>query len=220
MESCIHRHESPEALLLSNFVCPGPFDDLVSIDCAAFMLGSSLSFVASSFPDQWTLDWSVMALPNVDRLPVASEVYEPRLRSSLARIRFGLFPPEIDPEASDRDTLISKVVLSVSFAHLCHIAECKSPSLIRQLPQIIEERERRRLVALNSQVPWDQRFNAKESSWHAVGIEESYIPGDSQNGNLGLACMPVSIYNTSADQEEARKREEASLTSKYNPQSP
>jgi len=218
MESCNHRRESQEALLLKSFCYQGPEGDLVSIECASYMLHFSLSFIASSFPDPWILDRSAKEIPIVDRLPFAGELPKPCIRTALARIQFGQSAPELDPTIADRDALISRIVLSVPFDNLCHVAAWRSPSLIRQLLQIIEERERRRLVALNSEVHWNQRRLGKETSWHAVGLQESYTPADPMTGALGLACTPVSIYSTQTDQEEARKRDEASLGLVENPQ--
>lgn len=211
MESCIHRRGSPEALLLGSFCYPGPEGDQISINSATFMLESSLSFIASSFPDSWILDRSARELPIVDRLPVAGELPKPRIRSKLARIQLGQLPPEVDPKVTDRDALLSSILLSVPFENLCYVVASKPPSLICQLPQVIEERERRRLVALNSEIHWNQRRLGKQTTWHAVGFQESFTPGDPNDGALGLACSPLSIYSAQTEEEDARKEDEASL---------
>ena len=197
--------------MLRSFSCLGPEGEIITIDCTTFMLGASLSFLASSFPDSWILDCSVNTLPIIDRLPVAGSLPKASLRSKLAGMQFGHFPPEMNREIADRHALISKIVLSVPLAHLCHIAAFESPAFVRQLPQVIEERERRRHVALNSDIDWQQRYLGKETSWHAVGIQESYTPTDLEDEVPILRGTLVSIYSNSGDQEEARKRDEASL---------
>ena len=217
MESCTHRRESPEALLLKSFSYSTPEGDLFSVDCATFMLDLSLSFMASSIPDSWILVPSARRLPIVDRLPVTSELPRSSVKSKLASIQFGQLPPEMDPKIVDYDALISSVVLSVPFANLCHIAAKKATSITRQLPQIIEERERRRLATLNSEAHWNQRRLGKETEWHAVGFQESHTQTDLNDRALGLSYAPVSIYSNPTDEEEAKKRDQAGRGLVQNP---
>ena len=211
MESSAHRRKSPEASLLHDFAYSTSDGDLYSVDCAKYLLDLSLGFFVSFFPDTWIFDRTARPLPVVDRLPVTGNgLISHGHKSKLASIQFGQRPPEVDPKVMGRDNLISSIVLSVPLPQLRLIALTKVPSLLRQLPQIIDERENRRLAALHSEVHWDQRRLAKETEWYAVGFRESYTETGPDDGALGLSCEPVSIYRTAADEEEARKSEQAS----------
>ena len=218
MESCVHRCESPEASLLQTFVYSTSDGELFSVDCAKFLLDLSLSFMFSSFPSDWVFDKTAKPLPIVDRLPVArNSPVSYCNKSKLASIQFGQRPPDVNPNSVDRDTLISSIVLSVPLAQLRLIAQANIPSVIGQLPQIVKERESRRLGILNSEIHWNQRRLAKETEWYAVGFQESYTQIGPDDGALGLSCVPVSTYRLSTDEEEARKRDQASQGLVQNP---
>ena len=190
---------------------------MFSVDCASYMLDLCLSFMASSIQDSWNLDRSVSRFPVVDRLPVIGQSSKPCTKSKLANIQFGQFPQMVDPKVADRDALISRILLALPFSALYHIA-ARTPSIISQLPQIIEERERRRLIALNSEVHWNDRLLGKETTWHAVGFRESYTPTDPHDGALGLNCTSVSLYRTPADEEDVKNQDQANQGLVQSPQ--
>ena len=165
----------------------------------------------SSFPGNWVFDTTARPLPIVDRLPMTGkDPISHCNKSKLASIQFGQRPPDMDLKIMDRDALISSIVLSVPLAQLRLIALAKTPSVIRQLPQIVQEREHRRLAALRSEMHWSQRRLAKDTEWYAVGFQESFTQMGPDDGALGLSCVPVLIYRTPMDEEEARKRDQAS----------
>lgn len=219
MESSIHRRESPEATLLQSFAYATPDGDLFSVDSAKSLLDHSLNFILASLPDSWTFDRSARPLPIVNRLPATGEPPNPRcVKSKLASIQFGQRPPEVNLKLMDRDALVSSIVLSVPLAQLRLLAVEKLSSIYSQLPQIVEERERRRLAALHSDVHWNQRRLAKGTEWYAVGFQEFYKNVDGNGGAPSLLSAPVSIYSNEIDEEEAKKRDEASRGMVQNPQ--
>ena len=171
------------------------------------MLNLSLGFMIAMFPDTWVFDRTAKPLEVVDRLPINSTISVPRGKTSgLSKIQFGQRPVAVDSQTSNLCTFVSSVILSIPTEQLRVITLASIPSVLRQLPQIIAEREHRRLAALNSDVPWDQRRLAKRREWHWVGLEEriSYPHGEL----MDYSCLPVSIYRTRADEKEAAIRDE------------
>lgn len=132
-----------------------------------------LQWMASNLDDSWEFDPSARPLAEVDRLPTTMESRSPLCKSRLSRIQFGDHPSEIHAKASDRNFLVSSIVLSLPFMALKYMLNLGSQPLLRQLNAIVKERERRRQIVLQSKsVPWTQRLAAKEHEWAEVGYTE------------------------------------------------
>ena len=132
-----------------------------------------LQWISSNLDDSWEFDPSARPLAEIDRLPTTAESRSPLSRSRLSRIQFGEHPSEIHAKASDRNVLVSSIVLSLPFMALKYMLNLRNQSLLRQLSAIVKERERRRQIVLQSKsVPWTQRFAAKEHEWAEVGYTE------------------------------------------------
>ena len=132
-----------------------------------------LQWMASNLDDSWEFDSSARPLADVDRLPTTAESRSPLFKSRLSRIQFGEHPSEIDAKASDRNHLISSIMLSLPFMALKYMFDLGSHPLLRQIPAIVKERERRRQIVLQSKsVPWSERLAAKEHEWAEVGYTE------------------------------------------------
>ena len=132
-----------------------------------------LQWIASKLDESWEFDPSARPLAEVDRLPTTAESRSPLSKSRLSRIQFGEHPSEIHAKASDRNVLVSSIVLSLPFVALKYTLNLGSQPLLRQLSTIVKERERRRQIVLQSKsVPWTQRFAAKEHEWAEVGYTE------------------------------------------------
>lgn len=132
-----------------------------------------LQWMASNLDDFWQFDPSARPLVEVDRLPTTAESRSPLFKSRLSRIQFGDHPSEMHVKANDRNSVVSSIVLSLPFVALKYMLDLGTQSLLRQIHAIVEERERRRQIVLQSKsVPWSQRLTAREHEWAEVGYTE------------------------------------------------
>ena len=132
-----------------------------------------LQWMASNLDDFWQFDPSARPLAEVDRLPTTVESRSPLFKSRLSRIQFGDHPSEMHAKANDRNFLVSSIVLSLPFVALKYMLDLGTQPLLHQLHAIVEERERRRQIVLQSKsVPWSQRLAAREHAWAEVGHTE------------------------------------------------
>lgn len=132
-----------------------------------------LQWIAANLDNSWEFDSSARPLAEVDRLPTTAESRSPLSRSRLSRIQFGDHPSEMHVKASDRTVLVSSIVLSLPFTAFKYILNLGSQPLLRQLHLIVNERERRREIVLQSKsVPWSERLAAREHEWVEVGYTE------------------------------------------------
>ena len=207
--SSLHCRGSAEADLLQPFAYSKRDGDCFSIDCARYLLELSLDFIIACFPDTWVFNRAAKALPMVDRLPGTFKGSVSRAKKSgLLRIQFGQRLPEAPSHLTDRNALISSILLSIPMEQLRIITSAKIPSVIRHMPQIIEEREHRRLAVLNSDVPWELRKLSEEGCWFWVGFKEFLVGNDFDDGQLNLSCSRVSIYRNSAEEKKAESQDE------------
>ena len=132
-----------------------------------------LQWMASNLDDSWHFDPSARPLAEVDRLPTTAESRSPLFKSRLSRIQFGDHPSEMHAKASDRNFLVSSIVLSLPFVALKYMLDAGTQPISRQIHAIVQERERRRQIVLQSKsVPWSQRLAARELEWAEVGYTE------------------------------------------------
>ena len=132
-----------------------------------------LQWIASNLDDFWHFDPSARPLAIVNRLPTTAESRSPLFKSRLSRIQFGDHPSELHAKASDRNFLVSSIVLSIPFTALKYLLDVGTEPILRQLYAIVKERETRRQVVLQSKsVPWSERLAAREHEWAEVGYTE------------------------------------------------
>ena len=132
-----------------------------------------LQWMASNIDEFWHFEPSARPLAEVDRLPTTAESRSPLFKSRLSRIQFGDHPSEMHVKASDRNSLVSSIVLSLPFTALKYMLDIGTQPILRQLHAIVKERERRRQIVLQSKsVPWSQRLAAREHEWAEVGYTE------------------------------------------------
>ena len=145
-----------------------------------------LQWLAFNLDDSWDFDSSARPLAEVDRLPATAESRSPLSKSRLSQIQFGDHPSELHAKASDRNVLVSSIVLSLPFMALRYLLKLGSRPLLRQVHAIVKERERRRQIVLQSKsVPWSQRLAAREYEWAEVGYTEWVETSD--DGKVALA---------------------------------
>ena len=145
-----------------------------------------LQWLAFNLDDSWDFDSSARPLAEVDRLPATAESRSPLSKSRLSQIQFGDHPSELHAKASDRNVLVSSIVLSLPFTALKYLLKLGSQPLLRQVHAIVKERERRRQIVLQSKsVPWHQRLAAREYEWAEVGYTEWVET--TGNGKVALA---------------------------------
>ncbi|KAI9823060.1 MAG: hypothetical protein M1832_002714 [Thelocarpon impressellum] len=146
---------------------------------ASALLHPALDFVIQNFPADFSLDPTAPPMALHPRLPqdsVAANV------ARLSAIRFGDHPAE-DSDAST--TTLSTVLLSLPFPLLKHVLEHarlgggsrgRATRSARQKAarDVVDERERRRTLALRSAV-LSARRHAEEAAWEAVGWKEGVV---------------------------------------------
>lgn len=166
--------------------------DIAEVRSALDLQTRCLQWMAANLGDFWHFDPSARPLAEVDRLPTTAESRSPLFKSRLSRIQFGDHPSEMHAKASDRNTLISSIVLSLPFMALKYMLDLGTQPILRQLHAIVKERERRRQIVLQSKsVPWSQRLAARDHEWAEVGYTEWVeAAGD---GQVTLARKPTGI---------------------------
>ena len=162
------------------------------------LLMHCLRFLTDHFPDFWKLDVSARPLADVDRLPVTAESQSPLSKSRLCTIQFGDRPSEATAKATDRNLLISSILLSLPHTWLDYLLKSVGEPISREITSIVKERERRRYVVLRSQsVSWEQRVAAKDYEWAEAGYEESVLT--SNDGEVTLSRKYTGIARDTAD---------------------
>ena len=147
----------------------GPF----GVDCADSLLLRCLRFIATHFPHSWDFDPTARPLPNVDRLPSTSESRSFLAKSRLSKIQFGNLPPEVATQPSSHDSFISSILLSLPFTSLKVLVDLENRAIKQRLQSIVEEREQRRGVLLQSLVDnAPQSEAAKHDGWSEVWYKE------------------------------------------------
>ena len=155
----------------------GPF----SLDYADSLLLRCLQFIATHFPYSWDFDHAARPLPYVDRLPTTSESKSSLAKSRLSRIQFGDLPPEMASQPSSHDSFISSILLSLPFKSLKILVDLENRAIKPCLQSIVEERERRRgifLQSLDAGAP--EREAARHNEWNELRHKEyvEYIQGE------------------------------------------
>ena len=153
--------------------------------CATDLLSYCLHFIARELPNAWKLDTKAQPLQDVDRLPITRESKSSHPTSHLSRIQFGDHPSEATTKSGDHHLLLSTIVLSLPFEWLEYLFT-EAPSFFGpQIPDVIEERERRRAIILSSgSVSLEEREAARDHAWAEAGWEESTQMG--ADGKLGI----------------------------------
>ena len=168
------------------------------------LLMHCLRFLTDSFPVSWSLDVSARPLPDVDRLPVTAESQSPLSKSRLCTIQFGDRPSEATAKSTDRNLLVSTILLSLPHIWLDYMLKSVGEPIRREITSIVKERERRRSIVLRSQsVSWEQRVAAKDYEWAEAGYEESVQTSD--DGEVTLSRRYTGIARDTADEGTATK---------------
>ncbi|KAL8725267.1 MAG: hypothetical protein Q9166_007469 [cf. Caloplaca sp. 2 TL-2023] len=118
---------------------------------ASELLLSCLYFVISNVSESIRLDLAAKPLIVINRFPLTPDSEAPSSRSHLSRIQFGNLPVQTEEPSSKDDTLTSRILLSLPFTHLKFIVDRVSLSVNTKVAEpVVQERERRRLRALNA----------------------------------------------------------------------
>ena len=166
------------------------------------LLMHCLRFITHNFPGSWQLDVSARPLADVDRLPVTPESRSPLSRSRFSGIQFGDLPSEAATKSTDRNTLISTILLSLPFIWLDYLLKSVEEPIRQNLTFIVKERERRRQIVLQSEgIAWEQREASKDYEWAEAGYEESVEK--SQEGELKLSRTYTGIARHKLDDNTA-----------------
>ena len=168
------------------------------------LLMHCLRFLTDSFPVSWSLDVSARPLADVDRLPVTAESQSPLSKSRLCTIQFGDRPSEATAKSTDRNLLVSTILLSLPHIWLDYMLKSVGEPIRREITSIVKERERRRYIVLRSQsVSWEQRVTAKDYEWAEAGYEESVETSD--DGEVTLSRRYTGIARDIAEDGTATK---------------
>ncbi|CAL3963784.1 unnamed protein product [Diplocarpon coronariae] len=153
----------------------------------------TLQFIVSNFPASFVLDTTVGEPTHHRRLPVTPQAC---LNSRLSSIKFGDHPSEDNSRSASDDPItatLSRVLINLPYDLLKFILE--SPNLgnvqgwattsLRQnvMNAVVEEREKRRIRALESPHISNEQRKANGKEWEVVGWMEkveylSKIPGN------------------------------------------
>ncbi|KAL8697181.1 MAG: hypothetical protein Q9201_007260 [Fulgogasparrea decipioides] len=148
---------------------------------ASELLLSCLYFVISNIPEDIRLDLMAQPLSSIDRLPSVPGVPSQSSRSRLSRIQFGDLPAETEALFSKHDTLASSILFSLPLEHVKFILDRIPLNLNHQITRpVIEEREHRRLRALNAQASpaeatGDEHLTLAERIANADNVEEGRL---------------------------------------------
>ena len=168
------------------------------------LLMHCLRFLTDSFPVSWSLDVSARPLADVDRLPVTAESQSPLSKSRLCTIQFGDRPSEATAKSTDRNLLVSTILLSLPHIWLDYMLKSVGEPIRREITSIVKERERRRYIVLRSQsVSCEQRVAAKDYEWAEAGYEESVQTSD--DGEVTLSRRYTGIARDIAEDGTATK---------------
>lgn len=148
------------------------------------MLYQCLHFMIADFPEAWNLDVSCRPSADIDRLPTIPENRSPLSKSRLSLIQFGDHPSERTTKASDENTVLSSIMVSMPYVFIKYVVDRLSGSTRnKNLRKLVKEREwRRRRVLKSNSIPFSTRQAAVEYG-HA-GWEE-YVDED-QNSQLSI----------------------------------
>ncbi|KAL8925399.1 MAG: hypothetical protein Q9208_003491 [Pyrenodesmia sp. 3 TL-2023] len=154
---------------------------------ASELLLSCLYFVASNITADIVLDLAAEPLPSIDRLPVFSDSQSPTSRARLSQIQFGDLQVEAEATPNEHDILISRILLSLPFVHFKFILDRMPVTINRRIGKtVIEERERRRLRAL------DTSASAMEvSPEHNLVLRQAERSIVQENGDIGRVGIEV-----------------------------
>lgn len=184
-----------------------------AVCCASDLLARCLRLIATTFPASWEFQRYARPLADIDRLPTTAESRSPLSKSRLSKIQFGDLPSENAVKSSDQDTLISSIMLSLPFVHLYSLLEQMRISardfaeFQKNIRTIIEERERRRQVVLQSKsVPSAQRLAAVRHEWAEVGYREYVQDGEHSGPEIwreftGIYLDPSDSQPKQSDQQ-------------------
>ncbi|KAL8947078.1 MAG: hypothetical protein Q9222_006604 [Ikaeria aurantiellina] len=146
---------------------------------ASELLLSCLYFIISNVSEGFQLELEAEPLTAIDRLPAISEHHRQSSKSCLSRIQFGELPLVGDEPANQHDVLVSRILLSLPFHHLTFIIDRIPLNVNRKIATpIVEERERRRMRAVNAQIDRAQ-ITAEQDL--ALAQEERLLPPDGEN---------------------------------------
>ncbi|KAK3172087.1 hypothetical protein OEA41_004172 [Lepraria neglecta] len=161
-----------------------------------------LRFITDNFPMMWQLDVSARPLADVDRLPATPESRSPLSKSRLSRIQFGEHPSEATAKSTNRNVLISTILLSLPFIWLDYLLKSVEEPIRQNITSIVKERERRRQIVLQSEsVPHEQREAAKDYEWAEAGYEESVVM--SEDGEMTLSRKYTGVARHTPDDSTA-----------------
>ena len=117
---------------------------------SGYVLVAAVHFIVANFPISLILDKLAPTFMKLNQFPV-TESPPSRVRSRKSRlssIKFGDFPSENYELPKEEDTLFSSILFSVPFLVLMHILDGLEGSVKQRLLRpVVEERERRRLLA-------------------------------------------------------------------------
>jgi hypothetical protein len=166
------------------------------------LLMHCLRFITHNFPGSWQLDVSARPLADVDRLPATPESRSPLSKSRFSGIQFGDLPSEAATKSTDRNTLISTILLSLPFIWLDYLLKSVEEPIRQNMTFIVKERERRRQIVLQSEsIAWEQREAAKDYEWAEAGYEE--FVEESKEGELKLSRKYTGIARHKRDDSTA-----------------
>ncbi|KAI4138780.1 MAG: hypothetical protein L6R39_006609 [Caloplaca ligustica] len=157
---------------------------------ASELLLSCLYFVVRNISEDTNLDLAAKPLPSINRLPAVLDSQAQSSRSRLSRIQFGDLRLETQDPPTEHDVLVSRILLSLPFVHFKFILDRLPVEINKKIARpIVEERERRRLRALDAQT---NTTSAITEETPALVQAERIVQRDEEGGSrLGVEEVKV-----------------------------
>lgn len=143
---------------------------------SGFVLVAAVHFIVANFPTSFVLDISAPTFMSLNQFPVTESPHSRNRppKSKFGSIKFGDFPLENHELPKEDDTLFSSTLFSVPFLVLMHILGGLEDSVEQKiLRPVIEERERRRLIATQKRKALEVR--EEYGIWINGSWEESIV---------------------------------------------
>ena len=165
---------SPEATSLKNAAEEySKVSAHLHITCTEDLLRHCLHYIAEHVSDQWQFDCTAQPLRHLNRLPCTDESKSTQAKARLSKIQFGDLPMEASSPISSQDSLISSLVLSLSFVPFKALVDLGNEAIQCNLDSIVREREGRRKILLQSHsVSQAEKEAAVQGDWSEVAYTE------------------------------------------------
>ena len=168
-------NDDDNAISDDNWIAPQPGVEKISPNTES-LVASCLQMIVDQYPKDWRVDTSAPSLSSLDRLPETREKRRNTTKPQLNRIRFGdLSPsePEETHKPTEQEKRLSSIMISLPYPLIERIVSSLQDRLSPgSLQSLVEERERRRQLAVLENPTSSTTTNSSPDPHDPVGWEE------------------------------------------------